>query len=165
MFSAIAIVLISFWFMFLLINKNSHSLAFSCLLLDCNVMKLCSDNENSVTTTHQPLSRLTYSRELKYTQSGWLRQLGLVRVMCETQWLVSFWLISDCISGSNPCEYGGRCINSLGSYRCQCLLGFMGSHCELDVNQCASGPCKNNATCLNLIGKYKCICKSGNIFT
>lgn len=38
--------------------------------------------------------------------------------------------IDECKSG-NPCKNGGKCINTIGSYKCSCPSGFIGKHCEL----------------------------------
>lgn len=63
--------------------------------------------------------------------------------------------------GANPCEHAGKCINTLGSFECQCLQGYTGPRCEIDVNECISNPCQNDATCLDQIGEFQCICMPG----
>lgn len=63
--------------------------------------------------------------------------------------------------GANPCEHKGKCINTLGSFECQCLQGYAGPRCEVDVNECVSNPCQNDATCLDQIGEFQCICMPG----
>uniref|UniRef100_A0A8C3TFR0 Neurogenic locus notch homolog protein 1 n=1 Tax=Chelydra serpentina TaxID=8475 RepID=A0A8C3TFR0_CHESE len=62
---------------------------------------------------------------------------------------------------SNPCEHAGKCINTQGSFQCQCLQGYSGPRCEIDVNECLSNPCQNDATCLDQIGEFQCICMPG----
>lgn len=64
-------------------------------------------------------------------------------------------------SGANPCEHGGRCLNTKGSFQCKCLQGYEGPRCEMDVNECKSNPCQNDATCLDQIGGFHCICMPG----
>ena len=66
------------------------------------------------------------------------------------------------IAGANPCEHGGRCLNTKGSFQCKCLQGYGGPRCEMDVNECISNPCHNDATCLDQIGGFHCICMPGN---
>lgn len=66
-------------------------------------------------------------------------------------------------SGPNPCEHGGQCVNTDGSFTCNCGRGYTGPRCEQDVNECASSPCQNDGTCLDRIGEYTCICMSGMI--
>lgn len=63
--------------------------------------------------------------------------------------------------GANPCEHAGKCLNTLGSFECQCLQGYTGPRCEIDVNECVSSPCQNDATCLDQIGEFQCICMPG----
>uniref|UniRef100_A0A8C9W046 Neurogenic locus notch homolog protein 1 n=1 Tax=Scleropages formosus TaxID=113540 RepID=A0A8C9W046_SCLFO len=69
--------------------------------------------------------------------------------------------IDECSLGSNPCEHGGRCLNTKGSFQCNCLPGYTGPRCEVDINECISNPCKNDATCLDQIGGFQCICMPG----
>lgn len=66
-----------------------------------------------------------------------------------------------CFAGANPCEHAGKCINTQGSFQCQCLQGYSGPRCEIDVNECLSNPCQNDATCLDQIGEFQCICMPG----
>lgn len=66
-----------------------------------------------------------------------------------------------CVAGANPCEHAGKCINTQGSFQCQCLQGYSGPRCEIDVNECLSNPCQNDATCLDQIGEFQCICMPG----
>lgn len=66
-----------------------------------------------------------------------------------------------CLAGANPCEHAGKCINTQGSFQCQCLQGYSGPRCEIDVNECLSNPCQNDATCLDQIGEFQCICMPG----
>uniref|UniRef100_A0A4W4H7B4 Neurogenic locus notch homolog protein 1 n=1 Tax=Electrophorus electricus TaxID=8005 RepID=A0A4W4H7B4_ELEEL len=89
---------------------------------------------------------------------------------------------------SNPCQKGSNCdtnpVNgkaictcplgyfgsacdqdidecSLGSFQCRCQQGYVGARCELDINECMSNPCQNDATCLDQIGGFHCICMAG----
>lgn len=64
-------------------------------------------------------------------------------------------------AGANPCEHLGKCVNTQGSFLCQCGRGYTGPRCETDVNECLSGPCRNQATCLDRIGQFTCICMAG----
>ncbi|MEQ2213553.1 hypothetical protein XENOCAPTIV_016820 [Xenoophorus captivus] len=69
---------------------------------------------------------------------------------------------NECDIGPNPCEHGGQCKNTDGSFTCKCVRGYSGPRCEQDVNECASSPCLNDGTCLDRIGEYTCICMPGN---
>lgn len=70
-------------------------------------------------------------------------------------------IISSSSTGTNPCEHGGQCVNTEGSFTCNCVKGYAGPRCEQDVNECASNPCQNDGTCLDRIGDYTCICMPG----
>lgn len=74
-----------------------------------------------------------------------------------------YWVFFLNISGANPCEHGGRCLNTKGSFQCKCLQGYEGPRCEMDVNECMSNPCHNDATCLDQIGGFHCICMPGRV--
>jgi hypothetical protein len=51
--------------------------------------------------------------------------------------------INECrINDNNPCNNGGYCENLDGSYRCICLLGFVGNRCESIDDECQSNPCQ-----------------------
>lgn len=65
------------------------------------------------------------------------------------------------MTGANPCEHFGKCVNTEGSFQCQCGRGYAGPRCEIDINECHSMPCKNDATCLDRIGEFTCICMPG----
>ncbi|XP_008104121.1 neurogenic locus notch homolog protein 4 [Anolis carolinensis] len=69
--------------------------------------------------------------------------------------------IDECQMGADPCEHGGSCHNTLGSFTCRCPEGYTGSRCESNLNECLSQPCHNGASCLDLLGKFQCLCPSG----
>ena len=61
----------------------------------------------------------------------------------------AFWCGDACLS--SPCRNGGRCLDTAANasrYNCSCRKGFVGSNCEVDVNEC-SGPsqCANKGQC------------------
>lgn len=64
----------------------------------------------------------------------------------------------------NICE-GGDCVNTDGSFRCECPIGYVldssGMKC-IDDNECISNPsiC-GNGTCTNIIGSFECSCSDG----
>jgi len=65
---------------------------------------------------------------------------------------------------SNKCHPMADCINTLGSYECDCLTGFAGNgrDCQ-DIDECDQNDhkCDDNATCSNLYGTYECTCNEG----
>ncbi|OBS60147.1 hypothetical protein A6R68_08774 [Neotoma lepida] len=60
--------------------------------------------------------------------------------------------------GPSPCEHGGSCLNTPGSFNCLCPPGYTGSRCEADHNECLSQPCHPGSTCLDLLATFHCIC-------
>lgn len=65
-----------------------------------------------------------------------------------------------CLTGS-PCEHDGVCVNTPGSFACNCPQGFTGPRCETNVNECDSHPCKNEGSCLDDPGTFRCVCMPG----
>ena len=43
-------------------------------------------------------------------------------------------------------------------YKCKCNLGYAGSTCLINVDDCAARPCQNEATCVDGIDDYSCLC-------
>ena len=56
-----------------------------------------------------------------------------------------------------------KCVNTDGSYECQCITGYSENGngvCE-DDDECADQPCQDNADCTNLPATYECTCQAG----
>ena len=72
--------------------------------------------------------------------------------------------INECVVDPAICR-GGRCVNTDGSFRCECPVGYRldpsGREC-VDSDECASeaGIC-GNGTCKNVVGSFECDCASG----
>lgn len=47
-------------------------------------------------------------------------------------WSTSISDIDDCVSVD--CRHGGRCIDEVNAYSCECVPGYGGSHCEQGIN-------------------------------
>ncbi|KAF5891226.1 neurogenic locus notch protein 2-like, partial [Clarias magur] len=65
---------------------------------------------------------------------------------------------------SSPCSNGGACTSlPNGTFSCTCPLGYEGSRCQDDVDECAREPalCRNGGTCENVKGSYWCNCSAG----
>ena len=58
----------------------------------------------------------------------------------------------------------GICVNTVGSYTCQCLEGFLydpvNSTCS-DIDECTAGTSKCHQHCINAQGSYYCDCIPG----
>uniref|UniRef100_A0A2R9CLR5 Adhesion G protein-coupled receptor E2 n=1 Tax=Pan paniscus TaxID=9597 RepID=A0A2R9CLR5_PANPA len=75
--------------------------------------------------------------------------------------------VDECQQNPRLCKSYGTCVNTLGSYSCQCLPGFKLKPEDpklcTDVNECTSGqnPCHSSTHCLNNVGSYQCRCRPG----
>lgn len=72
--------------------------------------------------------------------------------------------LDECILMPNVCD-GGDCVNTDGSFRCECPMGYVldasGQKC-VDDNECMSSQniC-GNGTCTNVVGGFECSCSDG----
>ena len=92
--------------------------------------------------------------------------------------------VDECSNSSlNNCDSNAECRNTIGSYQCSCLQGFMGNGtycsgmfqpsicggfitlllhgCFSDIDECESSPCSVHADCRNTEGSYYCSCHPG----
>uniref|UniRef100_A0A671EKV8 Adhesion G protein-coupled receptor E5 n=2 Tax=Rhinolophus ferrumequinum TaxID=59479 RepID=A0A671EKV8_RHIFE len=75
--------------------------------------------------------------------------------------------IDECQLYPRICKGRSICVNTAGSYTCECPPGFEfdQQHPNLckDVNECTSEtkPCHKTTHCLNSVGSYKCRCRPG----
>ena len=71
---------------------------------------------------------------------------------------------NECVEDS-PCAQHATCVDTVGSYTCECVDGFFGDgnvFCG-DVDECVSGGanCDENAACTNVDGGFLCTCNPG----
>uniref|UniRef100_A0A3B4D1V6 Fibulin-1 n=1 Tax=Pygocentrus nattereri TaxID=42514 RepID=A0A3B4D1V6_PYGNA len=72
--------------------------------------------------------------------------------------------INECLLGSHHCQPGERCINTLGSFRCQrvvsCGTGYelTDSNSCKDIDECETGThnCPQDFACQNIPGSFRC---------
>ncbi|XP_055506318.1 fibulin-1-like isoform X2 [Leucoraja erinacea] len=71
--------------------------------------------------------------------------------------------VDECAQGNGGCSQ--RCVNTVGSYRCDCHLGYTLSPDNrttcTDINECLRNPCNSVTTCANVPGGYRCDCRAG----
>ncbi len=73
--------------------------------------------------------------------------------------------VDECVLGNNACLPEANCINTPGSYECECPSGYQGDAimaCE-DINECIFGldNCHADAHCTNNSGSFYCSCNGG----
>ncbi|XP_061175426.1 uncharacterized protein LOC133184388 [Saccostrea echinata] len=73
---------------------------------------------------------------------------------------------SDCKDASDlcpalSCQNGATCVARHNSAICECPVGYYGTRCEMQVNNCISQPCYNGGTCVSGINSYTCSCPAG----
>lgn len=73
--------------------------------------------------------------------------------------------VDECAE-ENKCQNNSTCIDDIGSYRCECPTGFIGTYCEKQIDYCSTkefNPCQNDAKCVKDVvnNYYQCICKPG----
>ncbi|KAM8810851.1 cubilin [Eudromia elegans] len=67
--------------------------------------------------------------------------------------------LSDICELQNPCA-NGQCLPTISGYFCVCNMGWTGTNCTEDIDECASNPCQNGGTCTDGVGGYSCECPS-----
>ena len=63
---------------------------------------------------------------------------------------------------SSPCANDGIC-TSKGpfAFTCQCAVGYTGSTCEVNIDDCVSVTCPSNSMCVDGINTFECVCLPG----
>ena len=63
---------------------------------------------------------------------------------------------------SSPCANGGNC-TSMGAFEftCQCTVGYTGSFCGVNIDDCVSVTCPSNSVCMDGVNTFECICLPG----
>lgn len=68
--------------------------------------------------------------------------------------------VNEC-SLLSPCQNQGVCVDEVNGYRCQCLQGYTGVNCEVNIDDCVSQPCLNGGQCMDDVSGYVCQCGPG----
>ncbi|ELU03755.1 hypothetical protein CAPTEDRAFT_101809 [Capitella teleta] len=63
---------------------------------------------------------------------------------------------------SDVCGRHGSCLSQAdGAFSCSCGVGFTGTYCHININDCAGDPCQNQGTCVDGVNSFQCMCPSG----
>ncbi|KAK8718935.1 hypothetical protein OTU49_014355, partial [Cherax quadricarinatus] len=71
--------------------------------------------------------------------------------------------LNECEIMPGSCQ-GGDCVNTDGSFRCECPMGYVLDHSGrrcVDDNECAVSSVCGNGTCSNVEGGFECSCQDG----
>ena len=67
--------------------------------------------------------------------------------------------INECSTNSTLCN-NGACVNTIGSFICNCSAGYTDKYCTTNINECLSNPCINGV-CIDGPNSFRCICLAG----
>ena len=63
---------------------------------------------------------------------------------------------------SSPCANGGNCTSMEPfNFICQCVAGYTGRSCEVNIDDYVSAICPNNRICEDGVNTFECICLPG----
>ena len=81
-----------------------------------------------------------------------------------SQFSVSVVYESRC-SGTHECDNNSECVNSSGSFECECHDGFTKDPTSdvscIDIDECLTDPCDDTEVCVNTEGGFDCVCHDG----
>ncbi|CAI5455806.1 unnamed protein product [Caenorhabditis angaria] len=61
----------------------------------------------------------------------------------------------------STCLNGATCVDAWNKRKCQCLPGFGGDNCEININECQFMDCGKHGYCSDSINRAKCVCDQG----
>lgn len=71
--------------------------------------------------------------------------------------------VNECeLFGPTLCK-NGTCKNHMGSYKCECSIGFTGDNCEINIDDCVNNLCYKGSTCKDGDDHYDCICSENRL--
>ncbi|KAJ8307100.1 hypothetical protein KUTeg_015184 [Tegillarca granosa] len=87
--------------------------------------------------------------------------------LCRSGWTGEYCNVNidECSTKQDTCTIFETCVDTPGSYSCQCHNGYTRSangYCD-DIDECMSGGnnCNVDATCINTRGSFVCVCNNG----
>ncbi len=61
--------------------------------------------------------------------------------------------LCNCLDATTPCLPATGCT--------QCLPGWTGGSCYINIDECLTPPCGANSTCVDSPGSFACVCDPG----
>lgn len=63
----------------------------------------------------------------------------------------------------HECFNGAKCLDPLVNHTCECLPGYEGDLCQIDIDECADNACNvnNSLRCVDGVANYTCQCQTG----
>ena len=69
--------------------------------------------------------------------------------------------VDQCVSSElNRCENGATCIPDGNGLVCECVSGYNGTYCEVNIDDCVNSPCIHG-NCEDRVNDYRCDCEAG----
>ena len=70
--------------------------------------------------------------------------------------------INECLSDPCPSPLDtSLCVDEVNSYRCDCIDGFTGDMCEINIDECVGETCSGAGDCVDETGFFSCDCHPG----
>eukprot|EP00794_Sanderia_malayensis_P020295 gene20295-22282_t len=114
-------------------------------------------------------SRVLYGNSTRVINTGVCGKHGTCKVLvqggfhctCDPGWTGQRCETSISHCDGNPCNNGGKCVDTGSSFHCECFSKWKGRTCNEPADICQPSPCKNGAVCLNNGGTLSCSCPEG----
>ncbi|XP_014662419.1 PREDICTED: latent-transforming growth factor beta-binding protein 2-like, partial [Priapulus caudatus] len=142
-------------------------------LLLFNISSICDGVDNCASAVDEDVSSMECREDCRPAceHGACLNNKGS-QCYCDCDWGGELCDIPDVNECKNsPCHNMAYCTNTLGSYYCTCLPGFIdvmgGGIMCMDRDECqlaadsGTALCADNAHCVNVPGSFYCVCNDG----
>merc|ERR1719267_423065 len=148
------------------LNENQEIVMVDCYTCTCAYGWTgfdCEIDENECTTSED--GEYLTVRESCHDEAFCTNTPGSFECACNAGWTgdgITCIDADDC--EFSPCAHGGTCYDcGTLCFTCDCVMGWRGTTCGTDWNECIMGihQCNDDATCVNNPGSYDCRCDPG----